>query len=115
MSPTRLPSIAGIDTRVPQEYWIEDDPMEQTRLSLGLSGERPVVHEAGRPLPKPRRFKRPPRPVSLFVLFFVLAIILIAVIGVTVTVAHLLAQPASTPVVAPTHTALPTGTPTQGL
>jgi hypothetical protein len=110
----RVPSIAGVDTRVPQEYWIEDDPMELTRLSLGLSSERPVVREAGRPLPKPRRFKRPPRGVSLLVFLLVLALVLLAAAGVVVAIEHLLTQPAPTPIVVPTHTALPTSTPTQG-
>ncbi len=109
-----MPSIAGVDTRVPQEYWIEDDPMELTRLALGLSGERPVVREAGRPLPKPRRFKRPPRAVSLVVFILVLAIIVIAVAGMVFAVEHLLAQPAPRPIVVPTHTTLPTSTPSRG-
>jgi hypothetical protein len=72
------------------------------------------VREAGRPLPKPRRFKRPPRGVSLLAFLLVLALVLLAAAGVVVAVEHLLTQPAPTPIVVPTHTALPTSTPTQG-
>ena len=51
----RMVDVSGIHSRVPPDYWLEEDPLEEARVELGLTGSRPIVREAGRPLPKPRR------------------------------------------------------------
>jgi hypothetical protein len=51
--------------------------------------------------------------LSAIILLIVLAIVVFACAGLVMAVSHLFPQPGSGPSIGPTHTALPTSTPTQ--
>lgn len=105
----RVADISGVHAQVPQDYWLDDDPLERMRLNLGLRGTRPVTFEAGRPLPKPSRFKRAPRWMSILVLLVVLMGMAACVAGaVSFSASFLHHPPVTTP--APSGTLSPAPT-----
>jgi hypothetical protein len=111
--PPRPPvvDVSGSSSRVPARYWIHEDPLEDARFQLGLTGTRPVVREAGRPLPKPRRFRRPMRWRSFLVLVVVSVLVAFACgIALSVTV-QALTRPPAAPTPIPTHSVAPTTSP----
>lgn len=106
----RVVDVSGIHSRVPPDYWLEEDPMEEARVELGLTGSRPIVREAGRPLPKPQRFRGLPRWASVLTLVLVTAFIGVACVILFAIASQALLHPATPLAPSPTHTVAPTGT-----
>jgi hypothetical protein len=107
----RMVEVSGVHSRVPPEYWLDDDPIEETRLSLGLQGARAVKTEAGRPLPPPRRFKRAPRWLTIVVLLVVTAAVA-ACVGGAISIASIYLQRPHTTGPVPASTVAPKASPT---
>jgi hypothetical protein len=115
----RLVSDAGDLPTVAHQSWLKEDDYWQRTTYIAITGRHTRVAQPTRPLPRPRRFRRPSPVRSVVVLALTLTLIVLIPLGVVVAQHEAQAHiqlPAGLPSIPgltePTHTPRPTITPT---
>lgn len=118
-APERLISDVGDHPTVAHQSWLKQDDYWQRTTYTAITGRHTRSARPTRPLPRPRRFRRPAPMRSAVVLALTLALIVLIPLGVVIAQREAQAHiqlPSQLPNVPgltePTHTPRPTVTPT---